>query len=194
MILWKGRPVFKPADVQFVHDYVINRLLSADAVVSPEVVEFTEIALGDAFAVREANLAAEREETTGDTNTMWVVGSDAKGTRRLMHTRTSFDLAHDDHVMRSALELSQAVELRNVHFTDHVIGGLVVRPATEAERALGKASTSSTPDLIRDAAYWKTQVLALLDIWDDNSRVVSHYTPEALRELFEELRTELKNG
>jgi len=67
--------------------------------------------------------------TSYDPNTLYVVGTDAEGKVTVRSARTSFDAARDYAVMSSALELSQAVQLRGVHFEEHQVGSLLVRPA-----------------------------------------------------------------
>ncbi|MBK3779873.1 hypothetical protein G3A43_06370 [Paraburkholderia aspalathi] len=62
-------------------------------------------------------------------NTLYVIGTNAEGTPVVRGTRTTFDAHKDHHIMESALELSQAVELRGVQFAEHQLGSLLVRPA-----------------------------------------------------------------
>lgn len=69
-------------------------------------------------------------------NTLYVLGTDADGKMVIRSSRTSEDAVRDSTIMSSALELSQAVELRNVNFAEHMVGGLLVRPATQGARQL----------------------------------------------------------
>jgi hypothetical protein len=66
-------------------------------------------------------------------NTLYVAGTDATGKVIVSGTRTSFDAHKDHHIMSSALELSQAVELRGVDFGEHQLGSLLVRPVVKAK-------------------------------------------------------------
>jgi hypothetical protein len=66
-------------------------------------------------------------------NTLYVTGTNDKGAPVIRSFRTSFDAAKDYHIMSSALELSQAVELRGVDFGEHHVGSLVVRPVPKAK-------------------------------------------------------------
>lgn len=63
-----------------------------------------------------------------DPNTLYVVGTDGSSNVVIRSVRTSFDAPKDYAVMSSALELSQAVELRGIHFEEHQVGSLLVRP------------------------------------------------------------------
>ncbi|MBU9199909.1 hypothetical protein KTD31_00650 [Burkholderia multivorans] len=67
-----------------------------------------------------------------DPNTLYVIGTNEKGDPVIRSFRTSFDAHKDYHIMSSALELSQAVELRGVDFGEHQVGSLVVRPVPKA--------------------------------------------------------------
>jgi hypothetical protein len=67
--------------------------------------------------------------TKWDANTLYVVGTNAEGDVVVKGTRSTFDAHKDHHIMESALELSQAVELRGVQFAEHQLGALLVRPA-----------------------------------------------------------------
>jgi hypothetical protein len=68
-----------------------------------------------------------------DPNMLYVIGTNEKGDPVIRSFRTSFDAAKDYHIMSSALELSQAVELRGVDFGEHQIGSLVVRPSPKVK-------------------------------------------------------------
>lgn len=67
-----------------------------------------------------------------DPNTLYVAGSDAEGKVVFRGWRSTSDAHADEHIMSSALELSQAVELRGVTFPERKLGGLLVRPATSS--------------------------------------------------------------
>lgn len=88
-------------------------------------------------------------------NTLYVLGTEDKGELVVRGSRSSFDAAHDFAIMDSALELSQAVELRNVSFAEHKVGGLLVRPATQGSRQLLMqkvlASLAAFGDIYTDA-------------------------------------------
>jgi hypothetical protein len=86
---------------------------------------------GDAnFAISRGPVQTDRGY---DANTLYVIGTNAKGEPVIRSFRTSFDAAKDYHIMSSALELSQAVELRGVNFKEHQIGSLMVRPIQKAK-------------------------------------------------------------
>lgn len=95
------------------------------------------------------------EGGTYSANTLYFLGTGDAGQLRLRGARTSFDVAHDWAIMDSALELSQAVELRNVNFPERKLGGLLVRPATQGalqvlmQKAL--ASLAGFGDIYTDA-------------------------------------------
>jgi hypothetical protein len=66
-------------------------------------------------------------------NTLYVIGTDAQGKPVVTGSRSTTNAARDEHIMSSALELSQASELRGVKFTELRLGGLLVRPAPKPE-------------------------------------------------------------
>jgi len=77
----------------------------------------------------------ENQENAGPdwaANTLYYFGTDAEGKVGIRGTRSSTDSSKDIEIMTGALELSQAVELRDVTFTEHRLGGLLVRPAPKS--------------------------------------------------------------
>lgn len=79
---------------------------------------------GDGFSV----MLAVEEPSRWSPNTLYVVGTNAEGEVVIRGSRSTSDAARDQHIMESALELSQAAELRGVQFKEHKLGGLLVRP------------------------------------------------------------------
>lgn len=63
-------------------------------------------------------------------NTIYIVATNSDNKIVVSGSRSSSNPADDEHVMTSALELSQAVG-RGVKFNEHRIGNLVVRPADQ---------------------------------------------------------------
>ncbi|WP_109015648.1 hypothetical protein [Novimethylophilus kurashikiensis] len=88
-------------------------------------------------------------------NTLVIIGTNADGKVVIQGSRSSEDANKDFFIMDSALELSQAVELRNVDFDEHKIGGLLVRPATRGARhqvmRKALASLAAVGDVYTDA-------------------------------------------
>jgi len=82
------------------------------------------------FAINRGPVKAEEGYSP---NTLYVIGTDAEGEPVVRSVRTSFDAHKDYHIMSSALELSQAVELRGVEFGEHQLGSLLVRPVPKAK-------------------------------------------------------------
>lgn len=87
----------------------------------------------DECGVNFSTMLAVEEPSGLSPNTLYVVGTNAEGTVVIRGTRSSSDAARDQHIMESALELSQAVEFRGVQFKEHQLGGLLVRPVPKAE-------------------------------------------------------------
>ncbi|WP_434716073.1 hypothetical protein [Paraburkholderia sp. A3RO-2L] len=104
-----------------------------------------------------------------DANTLYVVGTNEKCEPVVRGFRTSFDAHKDYHIMSSALELSQAVELRGVDFGEHQVGSLVVRPVP---KALPQRDAAQVYDLVHitdlaklddeDIAYFVKDVPGLI--------------------------------
>jgi hypothetical protein len=82
------------------------------------------------FAISRGPVQAEEGYSA---NTLYVIGTNAEGQPMVRSFRTSFDAHKDYHIMSSALELSQAVELRGVEFGEHQLGSLLVRPVPKAK-------------------------------------------------------------
>ena len=87
----------------------------------------------DECGVGFSTMLAVEEPSGLSPNTLYVVGTNAAGEVVIRGTRSTSNAARDQHIMEAALELSQAVELRGVHFNEHKLGGLLVRPAPKAE-------------------------------------------------------------
>lgn len=61
-------------------------------------------------------------------STLYLVGTDAAGVVVVSETRSTADAAKDAHIMGSALDYSQAAELRGVQFPEQQVGGIFIRP------------------------------------------------------------------
>jgi len=83
----------------------------------------------DECGVNFSVMSANDEPKHWTPNTLYVMGTNADGKVVISGTRSTSNAARDQHIMESALELSQAVELRDVKFDEHQLGGLLVRPA-----------------------------------------------------------------
>lgn len=88
----------------------------------------------------DITLAPAKEPAGWYPSTLHFIGTDIDGNVVISGARSTSDAARDEHIMSSALELSQAVELRNVRFDEHQLGGLLVRPAPKpaVPRAVAK--------------------------------------------------------
>lgn len=97
----------------------------ARSTMSEAVVELQRIAAAP-LLVDEADVLSK--ETSP--NTIYMLATDSNNRVVVRGFRSTSNPSDDEHVMTSALELSQAVG-RGVKFNEHCIGNLLVRPADQ---------------------------------------------------------------